>query len=464
VAVLVAAGAAGAAGSGDLPRGEVVEKLAPAKDPDQTYALYLPQGHDPGKPSAIAYLLDPRGRALVAIDVFRQAAEATGVVLASSYRSRSDEPTDSNTPALIAMLTDTHERLRIDDRRIYVAGFSGTARMACALANHAPDLVAGVVAAGAGFPSDSPPRTGMSFLYFGAVGDADFNYREVQALDRTLHELDAPYRIEAFEGGHAWMPPEVATAALRFMELSQVRSGRRPPSPELASAAWERDAARAEALEAARRPFEARRQWTAMARDYEGLHEVEEARSRAAALRKAAEKDEDDRRARDNREEHETGEALRTLVRVLEDRDTLVPVGSVVAEMRIDGLRRRAAADDDEGRSARRALNGIFVQAAFYLPREARIRSDHRQLALLLSVAAAIRPDDPQVLYRLAAAHALGGHRREAIESLEAAVTAGFADARRLAKDEDFARVREEAGFKELLSRLASGEISEPPP
>src|SRR2546426_2810895 len=148
------------------PRGEIVEGLAAAADPGQTYAVYVPSSHDPAQPAPILYLLDPRGRARLPIERFRAAAEATGVVLASSYRSRSDEPTDPNLPALRALWADTHARLAIDDRRVYVGGFSGTARAAWLMADLAPGRIAGVIAAGAGFPAGHPPRRDTPFLFF----------------------------------------------------------------------------------------------------------------------------------------------------------------------------------------------------------------------------------------------------------------------------------------------------------
>ena len=196
--VLAAPAAAGA----ELPLGVPIERLAAASDPGQTYALYLPERLDRARPAPIVYLLDARGRALLPLERFRAAAEATRAVLASSYRSRSDEPRDQNLPALQAMWADTHARLSIDDRRVYLGGFSGTARAACTMADLAPGRVAGVIASGAGFPSGRPPRRDTPFLYFAAVGETDFNHLEMRALDRALDGLGLPYRLEVFEGGH----------------------------------------------------------------------------------------------------------------------------------------------------------------------------------------------------------------------------------------------------------------------
>src|SRR5262245_54999404 len=165
-----------------LPRGKVVETLH-GEDPEQTYALYLPSAYDPARPAPIVYVLDPRGRALLALERFRPGAEALGLVVASSYRTRSDEPTDVNTPALQAMWADTHARLSLDDRRVVLAGFSGTARAAVALASAARGRVACVVGAGAGFEPRTIAPGDLGFLYFGAAGDADFNYDEMQQTD-----------------------------------------------------------------------------------------------------------------------------------------------------------------------------------------------------------------------------------------------------------------------------------------
>ena len=439
----------------DLPRGQVVESLAAAADPSQTYALYVPRSHDSAQPAPILYLLDPRGRALLPIERFRAAAEATGVVLASSYRSRSDEPVDPNLPALRALWADTHARLTIDDRRVYVGGFSGTARAACLMADLAPGSIAGVIAAGAGFAASHPPRRDTSFLYFAAVGDTDFNYGEMQELDRILAELGLPYRLEVFPGNHDWMPEDVAMAAVRWMELRVRRDAARAAIPDLLATCWTRDRDRASALEEASRPFEARRQWSWMVRDYEGLRDVTEARDRVAGLAGAAQRDERERTARESRERGQIEAAQRILAATNAPDSEPWLLGRVVSDLQVERLRRLATDEGEEGRSARRILNAVFVQTAFYLPRDAQKHGDHETAARFLSVATALRPEDAQVWYRLAAAHSRGGRRRPAIDSLRRALAAGFTDGARLAGDADFDRMRQDAEFRGLVARLA---------
>src|SRR5262245_17864490 len=87
----------------EFPRGEVVEKVAVANDPSQSYALYLPSGYAPGRLWPVLYMLDARNNALVPIERFRAAAERFGWVLVSSYNSRSDTRDDPNSAAMTAM-------------------------------------------------------------------------------------------------------------------------------------------------------------------------------------------------------------------------------------------------------------------------------------------------------------------------------------------------------------------------
>ena len=116
--------------SADFPRGQVVEKVAAAKVPGQSYALYLPSTYTPDRLWPVLYMLDARNNALVPIERFRAAAERFGWILVSSYNSRSDTRDDPNSAAMTAMWNDAVARFSIDGRRVYVTGFSGGARAA----------------------------------------------------------------------------------------------------------------------------------------------------------------------------------------------------------------------------------------------------------------------------------------------------------------------------------------------
>ena len=229
----------------DLPRGQVIPKVVTAADPTQSYALYIPSSYRVDRPAPILYALDARENGDRVARIFQMGAERFGFIVASSNNSMSDTLMEPNFKAIRAMWTDTHSRLAIDDRRAYAAGFSGTVRAACTLAFAAPGTLAGIIGAGAGFPFDRPPSKDTPFLFYGTVGDEDFNYYELLDLDKQLTALGLPHHVEVFEGTHDWPPAEGAARALGWMELQAMRAGTRPKRPELIESLWKEETRRA---------------------------------------------------------------------------------------------------------------------------------------------------------------------------------------------------------------------------
>jgi predicted esterase len=255
----------------ELPRGQLIEKVACAASRGQSYALYLPSGYTPARSWPVLYVFDARGRAMAPARLFGAGAEQYGYIVASSYDTSSDGTFGPNLKAMQAMWNDTHSRFRIDDGRIYAAGFSGTARAACIMAMMAPGTIAGIIGAGAGFPPERPPGKDTSFAFFGTVGNRDFNYYEMTDLDSRLTALGLPHRIELFDGTHQWPPEVLATRALAWMELQAIKTGRRAADPALVAALWRRDLDEARGLAAAGKLYAASHAYSQLAADFAGL-------------------------------------------------------------------------------------------------------------------------------------------------------------------------------------------------
>jgi poly(3-hydroxybutyrate) depolymerase len=168
----VLAGAQAATPHATLPLGQLVEGMRCESDPSQTYTLYLPSAYTPARRWPALLIFDPRGRSVVAAELFREAAEAHGWILVSSNDTRSDGPMDANTKAVQALWPEVHLRYASDPRRIYASGFSGGGMLAYEL-GRSTDSLAGVIASGlAGLTL----RHRIEFASFGAAGDTDFNY------------------------------------------------------------------------------------------------------------------------------------------------------------------------------------------------------------------------------------------------------------------------------------------------
>jgi predicted esterase len=401
--------------------------------------------------------MDAGGRALAALERFREGAERFGYVLASSYDSASDRQVDPNSPALAAMWRDTHQRLSLDDRRVYLGGFSGTARAGIEIGLAERGKIAGVIAAGAGFPAGRAPAAGLPFVLFGTSGDEDFNYDEMLQLDETLDRLGIVHHIEVFRGGHDWMPARLATRALAWMELQAMRAAQRDRDASLVRSLWTEALGEARSLEKEGRLAEAARLYRAAAADFRDLLDVTEASEPALRLA-GSERVRRDRREEESlrtRERQVLSEAWRLLGAAPSSPSVSADPARLPAALRLGEWKRKSRGKDPRlAASARRILNAILVQTAYYLPEEAARRKDDRDVILCLTVAAAILPEDPDLRYRLSAAQARAGDGREALRNLERATQRGFADLQRLRQDDDFSRLRKDRTYRRIEAEL----------
>jgi predicted esterase len=457
-AVLAAVLASGAVAgrAEELPAGALVPRVVARDDASESYALYLPSSYSSGRSWPILYALDARGRGSLAAEVFVPAAETYGWIVASSNTSRSDGPMEPNVKALRTMWRDTHDRLAIDAKRAYITGFSGGARAACLMADTSSGAVAGVIAVGAGFSPDRPPRGDLSFSVYGLSGDADFNFGELQALDATLDGLGVSHRVESFEGGHAWPPTAAATAAVEWMEVQAIKEGRRPRDDALLEALLARQADAARGLESAGLLLEASHAYRAAARQFGGLRDVSEIEQAAARLG-ASERVRGLVAARERRLKAEADYRQRAAQAFADVTPEAAPssLKKVVGRLDIDALKKQAQSGDrEESLSARRQLASVYVQTAFYVPRTLLERKDYPRAVLSLSVAREIEPEDPGVWFGLARAQAGQGRKGEALEALNRAVDLGFSSLERLESEPDLEGLRGTDGYRALVARL----------
>ena len=432
------------------PVGQLVEGLRCESDPSQTYTLYLPSAWSPARPWPALLILDPRGRSVVAAHLFREAAEARGFILLSSNDTRSDGPGEPNVKALQALWPELHRRYAIDPRRIYATGFSGGGMLAWELGRRV-DGLAGVIVSGGRWEENEFGQR-IAFPSFGAAGDTDFNYAPMKAVHARLREWGTPERLEIFEGPHGWMPAALAGEAIDWLELMAMKSGLRPSDPGFVAARFAEDLRRARALEAQGRSLAAQRRFEAIAATFDGLGDVGEARREGARLAalpgtKAALKEEE----RWDRYEQATQRRQQDAYRALLASEPLLLAPAFRSAIRLDELRRHAQAPSYEGVVGRRLLGTLATETGFYMTRDLLARGDLARAQSVLSVATEAAPDYPVYWYNLACVRARAGGRGQALDALERAVAAGFADRAHIAADEDLASLRDEPRFKALV-------------
>ncbi len=447
-------------GSIPLRPGELVDRVVSHADTSQSYALYLPSIYGPESLRPVLVLMDPRGRALLPMRLARNAAERLGFIVFSSYNTRSDEAVDYNGPALAAILADAQHFFSIDGRRVYLAGFSGTAKLGWIYGYRLKNHVAGLIGFGGGFPGGFDPVASGSpppLVYFGGAGTTDFNYEDVRKLEGLLDRIAIPYRMEYYDGPHSWPTEPVMAGALYWMELQAMRSGLRSRDTRWIDSVLhvQRDSARR--LEAAGHHYAAYRLYRWMARDFAGLHDVAAEAARATELDSSSAVERVRRQL--DAESHRVTDYSREMVGFFLDArkaSAPQPLKRSLKQLRIRDLERHAAntADSLGAQASRRMLENVFVLAAFYEPREYLAVGEAERALALLALADEIKPDAPMVCYNRARALALLGRDDEAISNLDCWARALGGDVARLAQDSNLATLRDHPGFQALLARL----------
>lgn len=456
------------ASAGDtFPRGEIVERVASRSDPSQSYALYLPSDYLPSRDWPVLLLMDPRGRALIPLRLFRSAAERHGYVVLSSYNTVSDSTMAPNESAVSAMLNDAQQLFLLDPRRLYLGGFSGTARIAWVFAHRLEGQVAGVIAFGAGLPSGwvllgslTGEPTQRPFAVFGGAGTTDFNYEEVRALDAALDRHDWPHRFEYFDARHAWPPEEVCARGLAWMEIQAVRTGTRSKDEGWVGKQFAERIAEVRSLEQSGDLYGAFVRYRAIAEDFAGLVDVSNARNKMEELANSKTVRRTMKRMRELASEWQDHEQrYQDHVETFNSAREPPRHETSLRRLRIESLRRRAEGSDDEldRHAARRMLEHIFVGASFYAPRTYLKEGQPERALAWLQIAEAISSGTPGVCYRRARANAQLGRTEEALKDLECALDAGIVDLEFIERDAYLEPIRQEPGYRRLVEELGRG-------
>jgi predicted esterase len=438
--------------------GAIVDAIVCTDDPTQSYALYLPSNYTAERAWPIVYCFDPAARGRRPVERFRAAAELYGYIIVGSNNSRNNLREGIAT-VVNALLRDTYRRFRLDAHRKYAAGFSGGARVACAVGTSVD--FAGIIASGAGF-SDKVVPAKLAPAFFGSAGREDFNYSELKQIDAALAAQHARHRLVIFEGSHEWLPEPQATEALGWMELQAMRSGLRPKDEALVGTLLRQ---RLQAAAVLKNPGEAYEGYLAISADFDGLTDVSEPAGKAATLKdtkpvrqyfkdeKRAEQQE--QRWRENlygaiaasknwtpfQSQRDAASPRRRLPAADDSlggasMEEWAPANSDRAEDtdRYAVLRdivREVTRESKTNVAARRALSGAFGSSS----EQGRYLMDDKNYAAAaecFEAAAIIRPESPASYVELTRAYALLGNKPKARECLQNAIVNGLNDPERI--------------------------------
>jgi pimeloyl-ACP methyl ester carboxylesterase len=355
----------------DVPPGQIVDAVTCAADPTQSYAIFLPHAYTPDRDWPVILAFDTGGRGRTPVERYQAAADQYGFIVAGSNNSRNNSPEIGR--AVAAMSADVPSRFRVDERRVYVAGMSGGARVAFSVALGSPDHVAGVIASSAGYPDDKPRKT-LPFAVFATAGTEDFNHLELRRLDRAL---TSPHRLALFEGGHVWLSSDLAIEAVEWMELQAMKSGRKPhDESEIDRLFTRRVAAAGQPRTDLARYLSLR----AIVEDFDGVRDVKALAAESAALardksiRAALKKGEDE----DDREERMLHEVWKLEGQLGSSDDRPALLADLRRRWQTASDAAKKPEDSSERRLARRVLSGLNANLRSTDPDYLKIIAEYR--------------------------------------------------------------------------------------
>lgn len=198
-----------------------INRVVTKVDASNTYSLFLPKNYKTDSLLPIVYCFDPKGDGNLPVNLLKDYAEKHGYILVGSNASKNGLSADELSYITGNLWTDTHEKLAIDFRRIYVLGFSGGARVASSMAL-TYNNINGVIACSAGFR----PYQGQSkFNFVGIAGNEDMNFLEMKNLYSILGEMQFRQQLWQFNGPHQWPPRELLENALSSFEIMAMNDG-----------------------------------------------------------------------------------------------------------------------------------------------------------------------------------------------------------------------------------------------
>lgn len=452
-ALLSLAASSAADKSGGLPLPGKISDVVCSADPTESYALYLPSKYTVEKRWPIIYFFDPGGRGQRPVEMYKDLAEKYGLIFAGSNNSRNFSGNQSQ--AVNAIWQDTHLRVSLDDRRVYVSGFSGGARVAGAMALNSAGQIAGVIAHGAGYPNGHGEGSDKLLYYF-AVGNRDFNWPEVITDGHERDKQGLAFRVRQYAGTHQWAPPEVMEDAIQWVIIKAMQSSAMPVDASFVDQQFLRIQKQAEDAEKSNDILAEYDAYRSLSSDFSGIRDVTAALAKLTALKqggalKTALKDEQEQIAEQFNIEKEISPKLRAY-----------EAGDVpdLNELRIEilqamaGLKQQAdhAKSDQRRLVLSRAMGDITVEGIEHGQEE--FQAHHFDKAESCFDLMRQITDEPWPVLLLAETRVAMGNKKQAMKDLREAIRRGLKDPEILRSDKQLETLQKDPAFQKLLAEM----------
>ncbi|GET29216.1 hypothetical protein SD074_14180 [Prolixibacter sp. SD074] len=182
-------------------------------NPKHTYEVYVPAHRSADTRLPLLVAIDPHGSGQTAMEHLKEAASVYPAVLVASNLITNDGP--NYLSELNEIIADVQKRFPVG-KQIYLAGFSGGARMMLGYAANHP--VDGVMACGAFASPDQ--LAAIHCPVTGLIGMDDFNFPEMVQYILKPENTPSHVHIVLTEASHAWPAKRRLTSVFGWFRLS----------------------------------------------------------------------------------------------------------------------------------------------------------------------------------------------------------------------------------------------------
>lgn len=204
------------------PQKEDFHQITCADDSTQSYTVYLPSYYDSTQTWPVIYVFDAHARGNLAAQKMAAGAEEYGFVVCASNTFRNNIGHMQN--IVNNLFRDSRNRFSIDRDHIFLAGFSGGARIAnsIGLTNNSAE---GIISCSAGIRINKEQISNKDAVFIGVTGKKDFNYIELKSTSRFLDQIGISNHLFVFDSFHQWPPQSILKEAMLGCYLHGMQKG-----------------------------------------------------------------------------------------------------------------------------------------------------------------------------------------------------------------------------------------------
>jgi hypothetical protein len=183
-----------------------------------SFALYLPKLYRSNTNWPTVFFFDPSGNGSLPLSKYKSLADSLGYILIGSNVSKNGQDVEEALVIWNALKNICFNNLSIDRNRLILAGFSGGARVCCAIASK-EGIISGIIANSAG-AQQLEELLNQNTFFIGLAGNCDMNRAEMLGIEQHLISTTLTHFYIEFDGTHEWAPFQTMQKALMLASMN----------------------------------------------------------------------------------------------------------------------------------------------------------------------------------------------------------------------------------------------------